>query len=146
MEYSVRPIQPKESEEWLRLRNLLWGADDHATEIAQFFAGDIEEPVEVLIACDTDSHVVVHVELSIRNDIAGLNGIKTGYIGRLYVDVPHRSSGLVRKVLRESEQWARNQGCTAFASDRQDRIIVHKRFQMQRPDVVQSGRLRYRLI
>lgn len=128
MKYSLNPIRPEESHDWLRLRDLLWEADDHAIEIARFFTGELEEQVEVLIARDLEGRAVGHVELSIREDIDGLNGVKTGYIEGLYVDVLHRSSGLVRQFLRASEQWAKDQGCSAFASDRQDRVIIHRRF------------------
>ena len=32
-------------------------------------------------------------------------------------------------LLRASEAWARQQSCSAFASDRDDRMIVHRRYQ-----------------
>ncbi len=128
MKYSVNPIRPEESHDWLRLRYLLWDADDHALEIARFFTGELEEPVEVLIARDCEGRAVGHVELSIRDDIDGLKGVKTGYIEGLYVEVSHRSNGLVGQFLRASEQWAKDQGCSAFASDRHDRVIIHRRF------------------
>jgi aminoglycoside 6'-N-acetyltransferase I len=128
LKYLITSIRPKDADEWLRFRNLLWEANDHANEIEQFFAGDLDEPVEVLIARDANGRAVGHVELSIRKDVSGLDGVKTGYIEGLYVDVPYRSSSLVIELLRASENWARTQGCVAFASDRQDRIIIHRRF------------------
>lgn len=128
MPYSIRPISPSDSDEWLRLRNLLWDGDDHQAEISQFFRGELDEPVDVLLAINDNKNVVGHVELSIREDVPSLEGLRTGYIEGLYVVAEHRATGVAVQLLRASEQWAREQGCQAFASDREDRIIVHTRF------------------
>lgn len=68
------------------------------------------------------------VELSIRLDVVGLEGKRTGYVEGLYVDPGLRGQGVARMLLSESRRWARNQGCTAFASDRADRVIIDARF------------------
>lgn len=128
MSVSILPVKEQDAADWLALRNLLWLADDHASEIEQYFSGGLEEPVEVLIARDATGAAVGHVELSIRHDLEELQGIKTGYIEGLYVAPSHRSTDLVKRFLRESEKWALEQGCSAFASDRSDRVITHRKF------------------
>lgn len=124
----LHPARPIDSTDCLRLREQLWEGDDHAAEIAQYFDGELDEPVEVLIARAADGTAVGHVELSIRDDIAGLEGQRTGYIEGLYVDDAHRHRRVALQLLRASEAWARQQGCSAFASDRDDRVIVHRRY------------------
>lgn len=128
MGFSIRPIRYLEAADWLRLREQLWEGDDHASEIARFFRQELEEPVEVLMAWTASGQAAGHVELSIREDIEGLEGVKTGYIEGLYVEAPHRACSLALQLLRASEKWAADQGCAAFASDRDDRVIVHRRF------------------
>ncbi|ELW9768573.1 GNAT family N-acetyltransferase [Pseudomonas aeruginosa] len=128
MQYVIRSVRKSDSPDWLRLRNLLWEADDHEAEIAEFFNGNLVEPIEVLIAHDAAGTAVGHVELSIREDVPGLEGIKTGYIEGMYIEDAHRSTGIAMQLLRASEQWAKDQGCSAFASDREDRVIIHRRF------------------
>lgn len=128
MPYVIRPILDTDAADWLRLRNQLWEGDDHETEIARFFRGEAEEPVAVLLAVDAQGAVVGHVELSIREDIPSLQGVRTGYIEGLYVDAPHRGAGVTLQLLRAAQQWAREQGCEAFASDRDDRVIVDARY------------------
>lgn len=128
MLYLIHPVSSSDSLDWLRLRNRLWTGHDHAEEIAEFFNGNLVELDEVLIAHDDTGMAVAHVELSIRQDIVGLEGVRTGYIEGLYIDEFHRSSGIALQLLRASELWALDHGCQAFASDREDRIIVHKRF------------------
>lgn len=130
-DYTLHPARPRDTADWLRLRDRLWEGDDHATEIASYFAGQLDEPIEVLIARTLDGTAVAHVELSIRDDIAGLEGQRTGYIEGLYVDEAHRHHGVALLLLRASEAWAQAQRCTAFASDRDDRVIVHRRFYAQ---------------
>ena len=55
--------------------------------------------------------------------------MRTGYVEGLYVTPEARSQGVVVLALLEaSRSWARHQRCTAFASDRGDRIVVDRRF------------------
>lgn len=133
MDYRLHAARPTDSSDWLRLRNQLWEGDDHADEIARYFAGTLDEPVEVLIARSPDGNAVGHVELSIRDDIDGLRGQRTVYVEGLYVDDAHRHHGVALLLLRAAEQWARDQGCAAFASDRDDRVVIHRRFASRRP-------------
>ena len=128
MNYSIARATAQDAADWLSLRNKLWEDEDHAAEIEQYFAGNLFEPVAVLIARDEAGTAAAHVELSIRHDLAGLEGISTGYIEGLYVEPEHRGTGLVQRLLRESERWAQAEGCRAFASDRSDRVIVHSRY------------------
>ncbi|MGK4610160.1 hypothetical protein, partial [Pseudomonas aeruginosa] len=65
MSVSILPVKEQDAADWLALRNLLWLADDHASEIEQYFSGGLEGLVEVLIARDATGAAVGHVELSI---------------------------------------------------------------------------------
>ena len=125
---TIAAVTERDAADWLVLRDRLWPADDHAREIADYFAGRLEEPVEVFIARDADGRAVAHVELSIREDLDALRGVRTGYIEGLYVEPAFRGSGLVGRLLRHSRQWARAMKCLAFASDRDDRVIIAVRF------------------
>nr|BDD36737.1 aminoglycoside 6'-N-acetyltransferase AacA34 [uncultured bacterium]BDD36829.1 aminoglycoside 6'-N-acetyltransferase AacA34 [uncultured bacterium]BDD36921.1 aminoglycoside 6'-N-acetyltransferase AacA34 [uncultured bacterium]BDD37013.1 aminoglycoside 6'-N-acetyltransferase AacA34 [uncultured bacterium] len=128
MTFLIRPVEQSDAESWERLRNLLWEGDDHKAEIARFFNGEAEEPNEVLVAVTSKNDVIAHIELSLRYDIDGLAGIKTGYIEGLFVEERYRLSDVVPRLLRAAELWAKDQGCLAFASDRDDRVIIHTRY------------------
>ena len=127
----VRDITPTDAPVWEKLRRDLWpdGTEDHAAEIASFFAGTLEEPTAVLMAEDDDGVVVAFAELSLRTDLAGLEGERVAYVEGLYVEPRLRHHGIARRLLEASRQWARDQKCAAFASDRAERIIVDKSFQ-----------------
>lgn len=128
MKFLIRSVKQSDADSWQRLRNLLWEGDDHKSEIARFFRGDAEEPNEVLLAVSENNEVIAHIELSVRYDIEGLVDLKTGYVEGLYVDDSNRVSGIALKLLRAAESWAKDQGCLAFASDRDDRVIIHTRY------------------
>jgi len=51
-----------------------------------------------------------------------------GYVEGMYVVPEARGLGVARALLQASRDWARAQNCTAFTSDRADRVIVDKHF------------------
>lgn len=125
---AIRPVCAHEAADWQRLRDDLWEGDDHASEIAAFFAGAVEEPVAVLLAWSTDGQALGHVELSIRSDVPGLQGVRTGYIEGLYVLPAQRHAGIARALLNAARRWARAAQCQAFASDRDERVVIDRRY------------------
>src|SRR5207342_2794913 len=99
------------------------GAEDHGQEIAMFFAGTLAEPDTVLVA-ETAAHGMIgFAELSIRTDVAGIENQRAGYVEGLYVIPGMRWHGVAKKLLHASRAWARQQKCTAFASDRAGRVV-----------------------
>jgi aminoglycoside 6'-N-acetyltransferase I len=126
----IRPVRPEDGEMWKRMRCELWpdGRDDHGREIASFFAGTAVEPEAVLIAESVDGRLVAVAELSVRTSIPSLLGQRVGYVEGLYVepDVRHRS--IARSLLIASRGWARQQGCTGFASDRTGQMVIDRSY------------------
>lgn len=55
---------------------------------------------------------------SLRRDyVEGTDSSPVGYLEGIYVKESYRSRGIARALLRECELWAREKGCTEFASD-----------------------------
>lgn len=125
----IRAAEPFDAPAWEVMRRAMWpdNPDSHAREIAEFFAGTIGEPQAVFVAQEGRTLLAV-AELSIRNDLAELAGKRVGYVEGIYIAAPFRGGGVVRQLLRVAEEWARNNGCDAFASDRGERIIVDPNF------------------
>ena len=113
---------------WRRLRTAHWpdGAEDHAGEIAAFFAGTLAEPQAVFLA-EWKGEAVAVMELSIRKDLPSL-GRKVGYVEGFYIVPGFRGRGLARQLLRAAQEWSREQGCAAFASDRAGRVMVDPKY------------------
>src|SRR5689334_19515424 len=126
----IRHAVPEDASTWEKLRRELWpdGIAGHGPEIASFFAGTLPELAAVLGGENASGVIVVFAELSIRADLPGLERQRVGYVEGLYVVPEVRGSGVVRKFLQASREWALHQKCDAFASDRADRIIIDRSF------------------
>jgi aminoglycoside 6'-N-acetyltransferase I len=112
------------------LRNELWPAPEgeHRGEIAAFLAHALIEPEAVLVVESHDHDLVGFVELSGRNDLAGLEGKAVGYVEGMYVIPQYRNTGIARRLLQASRDWARDRSCEFFGSDRAERIIMDPSF------------------
>jgi len=127
----IRAATPADATVWESMRRKLWpdGAADHGPEIDAFFAGHLfKDLCAVLVAESRSGDILGFAELSIRNDLPELEGKKIGYVEGLFVSPELRHNGIARKLLRASQDWARQQGCLAFASDRADRIVIDRSF------------------
>jgi aminoglycoside 6'-N-acetyltransferase I len=115
----VRPATPDDSAPWLKMRQALWpeGASDHPFEIASYFAGRLREPLQVLLALDDAEKPVGFAELSIRNSAEGCDTDQIAYLEGWYVVPEARQHGVGRALVQAAEQWAREEGCSEFASD-----------------------------
>jgi aminoglycoside 6'-N-acetyltransferase I len=124
----IREVRPEDAAEWLAMRGELWpDGDDHDVEIAAFFAGSLAEPEAVLVA-DDDGLLIGVAELSVRRDVARLEGKITGYVEGLFVRPAFRGRRVAVRLLIASREWARGLGCVAFASDRGGRVVVDRGF------------------
>ena len=102
------------------MRVALWPDDDavsHAAEIERFFAGELREPLAVLIAMDEHESAVGFTELSIRAYAEDCLTDNVGYLEGWYVAPEARRRGIGRALVTAAEDWARQQGCTEFGSD-----------------------------
>jgi aminoglycoside 6'-N-acetyltransferase I len=116
----VRHAAPGDAAAWLRMRRRFWpdGTEQrHAAEIAAFFAGTAPEPLAVLLAEGADGIPLGFAELSVRPCAEGCLTTRVAYLEGWYV-VPHaRRMGIGRAFIVAAEGWAREAGCTEFASD-----------------------------
>jgi aminoglycoside 6'-N-acetyltransferase I len=120
MTVQVRPVTPRDAEPWLRMREALWpdpGSDGHAGEIARYFSGELQMPLEVLLAVDDSGDPVGFVELSIRSYAEECVTDRVAYLEGWYVVPAARRRGIGRALVAAAEGWAIAQGCSEFASD-----------------------------
>ena len=114
----IRAATRSDADAWFEMRCALWPEDagTHRPEIERFFAGDRREPAEVLVAFD-GTVAIGFAELSIRNIVDGCSTGNVGYLEGWYVVPAARRRGVGRALLVAAESWARQQGCSEFASD-----------------------------
>jgi len=101
------------------MRQVLWPDEggEHAHEVGKYFAGQLGEPLEVLLAFDDGGGPVGFAELSIRYHAEGCVTDRVAYLEGWYVEPHARRAGVGRALVAAAERWARAQGCTEFASD-----------------------------
>jgi aminoglycoside 6'-N-acetyltransferase I len=116
---SLRPARVEDAPAWLAMREALWPDESgsHAPEVEQFFAGKLSMPLAVLIADDDSGKPVGFAELSIRNYAEDCVTDRVAYLEGWYVVPEARRRGVGRALVAAAEEWAREQGCTEFASD-----------------------------
>jgi aminoglycoside 6'-N-acetyltransferase I len=116
----VRPVTPGDSGVWLRMRCALWpegSGTEHRDEIERFFAGQLREPLAMLLALNRAGEAVGFAELSIRSYAEDCVTDRVAYLEGWYVVPEARRQGVGAALVRAAEEWARSQGCTEFASD-----------------------------
>ncbi|KFL31033.1 aminoglycoside 6'-acetyltransferase [Devosia riboflavina] len=105
--------------DWVAMRTALWpsgGDGAHAADIAELL-DDAGETIN-LIARDADGAALGFVEAALRHDY--VNGCKTSpvaFLEGIFVKPEARGRGVARAMVGAVEAWAREQGCTEFASD-----------------------------
>lgn len=119
----VRPVEPADAGEWLRLRLALWPdaePGEQAAEIAAFFAG-MDPPLPDLwtafVAARPEGGLCGLVEVSIQDSAPGCTTDRIGYLEGWWVDADWRGRGAGRALAAAAEAWAAAQGCSEMASD-----------------------------
>lgn len=65
-----------------------------------------------------DGQNVGFAQCQLRRDyVEGTDSSPVGYLEGIYIDEAYRRRGCARELLTVCEQWARDKGCTEFASD-----------------------------
>lgn len=115
----VAPAATADAADWVAMRTALWpgGRDEeHAADIAELL-DDAGETIN-LIARDADGVALGFAEAALRRDY--VNGCKTSpvaFLEGIFVTPEARGQGVARVLVGAVEAWAREQGCTEFASD-----------------------------
>ena len=114
----VRLIEPKDTTEWLRMRQALWpecDRDTHLQEMAAIRCNLSDTPV--FVACRDEGGLCGFLEASLHTDAGGCETTPVGYIEGWYVDRDRRMSGMGRLLVEMAEAWAILRGCQEMASD-----------------------------
>lgn len=115
--FSVRPIEEDEINEWFRLRRLLWDESterEHRVEMM-----DILEHTEtqLVLVAEYDNRLVGFLEASIRPFVEDCYSDQVGYLEGWFVENEYRKHGLGRQLVETAEKWAKSKGCREMASD-----------------------------
>lgn len=96
---------------------LMWDShavEDLADEFAKILSGD---DAQIFLKYENDIPVGF-AQCQLRYDyVEGTETTPVGYLEGIYVREGHRNRGYARELLGACESWAREKGCTEFASD-----------------------------
>lgn len=117
----IRPVTPHDAAAWERMRRALWPdeSDDHARDIAAYFAGSLLHVAQAIVACDDDGRAIGLAEMSIRPYAEGCYSGRVAFLEGWFVEPSHRRTGVGAALVRAVEAWGRVQGCTELGSDTQ---------------------------
>jgi aminoglycoside 6'-N-acetyltransferase I len=119
-EFQIRPAEPRDATGWAQLRQALWPSEspsDLAAETEAFFAGTILEPGAVLLAESSTGALLGFAELALRAYAEDCTTSPVAFLEGWYVVPAVRRRGVGRTLIAAAECWAREQGCSEFASD-----------------------------
>lgn len=138
----IREATIADSQEWGRMRTLLWADtdDEHASEIAEFFAGESIDIVQVFVVQREDGRLAGFIEINVRNFAEGSRSPEVPYIEGWFVDADVRGKGYGRKLMQRAESWARDAGFSELASDTEIEntasIAIHQKLGFKETDRV----------
>ena len=96
---------------------LLWphaAAEDLAAEFTEIV--NSSDGAVFLFLADSLPAAFAHVSLR-RDYVEGTDSSPVGYLEGIFVRAEFRRRGLACALLRQCEMWAKEKGCTEFASD-----------------------------
>ena len=95
----------------------LW-PEHTAEEMTAVFQTLLAEKEAAVFLLRTEGKAAGFAQCQLRHDyVEGTETSPVGYLEGIYVREPERGKGIARRLLGACENWAREQGCTEFASD-----------------------------
>lgn len=119
-EWIIRPVEPADKAEWLRMRLELWpdAPDKEAEEIERFMAGyPLPTLMAAFVCVRPEGGLCGLAEVAIHESAPGCHTDRIGFLEAWYVDPDQRGRGVGRALIERAEAWARAAGCREMASD-----------------------------
>ena len=118
MTVRIRPYENGDSDEWLRMRRMLWPEIASADEAADAAKWLVRRDAVVLVAERSNTvGLAGFVEIGARPYADGCTTSPVAYLEGWYVDEDVRRQGIGAALLRASETWAQQHGFHELASD-----------------------------
>ena len=111
----IRALTFDDVERWIEMRHQLWPDYERAEltdEITHWHRGKT-----AVFVAEADGELVGFSEATMHERASGCSSSPVGYLEAWWVDERFRRSGVGRRLLREAEAWAMENGATEMASD-----------------------------
>lgn len=101
----------------VRLAKMLW-PENELFELKEEFEAYLEDKHAYILLAVDDEQTVGFAQCQLRFDyVEGTETSPVGYLEGIYVQESHRKKGCARQLVRACEKWAKEKGCSEFASD-----------------------------
>lgn len=95
----------------------MW-SDASIEELAEGFVDVINSPEGVVFLGEAAGQKIGFAQCQLRHDyVEGTETSPVGYLEGILVEEEYRRRGYAKQLLAACENWAKEQGCTEFASD-----------------------------
>ena len=113
----IQKAEVKELPAIAELACRLW-PDHTVEEMRTEFAEILAKPDAAYFLAYADENAVGFAQCQLRHDyVEGTVSSPVGYLEGIYVADEYRQQGFARELLSACEGWAKEKGCTEFASD-----------------------------
>ena len=93
--------------------------EDNTIEgLTEELAEIIANPESAVFLLYDDEHAIGFAQCQLRHDyVEGTDSSPVGYLEGIFVEEAYRYKGYAKELLKQCEAWAKDMGCTEFASD-----------------------------
>ncbi len=93
--------------------------EDNTIEgLTEDLAENIASPESAVFLLYDGEKVIGFAQCQLRHDyVEGTDSSPVGYLEGIFVEVAYRNKGCAKELLKQCEVWAKDMGCTEFASD-----------------------------
>lgn len=113
----IKKAEPAHAEEAARLAHRLW-PEAEAQELTDMYSDmAAQEDAAIFLAYEAEKPIGF-AQVQLRHDyVEGTDSSPVGYLEGIYVEAAWRHQGCAKQLLAQCEAWAKEKGCTEFASD-----------------------------
>lgn len=92
--------------------------DNTVEDLAEEFAEMVESDETVIFILAEDEQPIGFAQCQLRHDyVEGTDSSPVGYLEGIFIEPAHRKQGHAKQLLTKCEEWAKEKGCSEFASD-----------------------------
>ena len=92
--------------------------ENEIDELTGGFEEIIASPEGVVFLAEEEGQPIAFAQCQLRHDyVEGTDSSPVGYLEGIFVKEEYRKQGYARRLVAACEEWAKEQGCSEFASD-----------------------------
>lgn len=116
-EHIIKKATKRDAKEIAKLAIRMWSSHT-IDELTEEFETMIESLNNAIFVLCVNEQMVGFAQCQLRHDyVEGTDSSPVGYLEGVFVEEAYRRQGCAKKLLAKCEKWAKENGCSEFASD-----------------------------